>query len=232
MRILSRFMLVGHRCHALSASQSARDRFPWALERRQVERHQYTGWQEAGRAPVRLRAAPAVSISLRFAVPDSPNRSCCSPICPATATPKFRAKFPRSGPASSIPTCSSVPPSRLCLALIDANIPAQESDRQLLEFLKTARPSASSSLPPSAIACRAMNCRGRCDSSVRITPRLPCSRSPPKQVPAETSFGIAFALRRRILRLLTRSKVSSAFSRYLSERRYAGRRRHGSKHSG
>ena len=74
----------------------------------------------------------------KFAAPANPSPNCCSPTCPVTATPRFRAKSPQEWARFVDPYLHQRPTLALCLALVDANIPAQESDRQLLEFLTTA----------------------------------------------------------------------------------------------
>ena len=134
----------------------------------------------AGSKLARTSSTPGRTRSINFfesGAPASQARAFHSPICPATATPKFRAKFPRNGPASSIRIYSSSHPCPVPGA--DRRERARAGERSGTPRIShDARPASMRSSLPMRSHARAMSCRARCGEFATDYPGVTVLRFP------------------------------------------------------
>ena len=125
---------VGERLDALPFPYRAGDRLSGAVQRRQIELDQFAGGQEAGRTsntPGRTRSINFFEV--RRAGQVRPEMLFAD--LPGYGYAKISREISEDWARFVDPYLHQRPSLALCVVLVDSNIPPQESDGQLLEFL-------------------------------------------------------------------------------------------------
>ena len=96
-------------------------------------------WETSWRAPATLPDAPVASTSLKSAAPANPSPRLLFADLPGYGYAKVSREISQDWARFVDPYLHQRSVIALCLALVDANVPPQDSDQQLIEFLKAAK---------------------------------------------------------------------------------------------